>query len=335
LITPADRPVRADGVTLHRRADDGAVLLERGGRYVQLSPAAAAIWEWCDGGTDVATIARRYRERYAVDGAHATAALLERWCATGLVARNFAAVAGPSERCRRAIERRGVSIYVWWTMDRWTATLRGLARAATAPAMLLAFAVIAVCGGIAALALGARVAIHGAAQLVALGLVLALAIVVHEAGHAVALIRFGGTVRRAGIGWYWCAPIAFVDTSDAYALPRAQRIVVSLAGPLASFCFAAVATLAAAHTPDEGVRAVASAAAVINFGASWWNLNPLIELDGYYVLTDLLGRPNLRRDAFRALRRRSADWVELAYVIGAIGYAIAFAMFAFRAIFIR
>jgi putative peptide zinc metalloprotease protein len=335
LIAPADRPVRADGVTLHRRADDGAVLLERRGRYVQLSPAAAAIWEWCDGCTDVATIARRYRERYAVDGAQATAALLDGWCATGFVARDARVATGTSERSECEIERRGASIYVWWPLDRWAATLRVLARVATAPALLVAVAAVALWGGIVALHLGTRMALHGVAQFVAFGLLLALALVVHEAGHAVALVRFGGNVRRAGVGWYWCSPIAFVDTSDAHALPRAQRLAVSLAGPFASFCVAALATLAAATASDESVRAVASALAFINYGASWWNLNPLIELDGYYVLTDLLGRPNLRRDAFRALRRRTADRVELAYAVGAIGYALVFAVSMVRAILIR
>src|SRR5258708_38483729 len=52
---------------------------------------------------------------------------------------------------------------------------------------------------------------------------LALHVVVHEAAHAATCKHFGRQVNRAGIGWDFFAPVAFVDTSDllsAASLPR-------------------------------------------------------------------------------------------------------------------
>jgi putative peptide zinc metalloprotease protein len=332
VMTAADRPLRATDVTLHRRPDDGVALLERRGRYVQLSRAAAAIWQLCDGEHDVDAIAQSYRERYAVDGTPAIAALLDRWHRAGLVARGLDVADGRTSEQTCSVVRSGAGVYVAWRVERWAPLLRWMARAAFAPPVLLALAAIALSGGALALRIGTRSAVHGAAQTLALAVALGFAVIVHEAGHALTLARFGGTIRRIGIGWYWCAPVAFVDTSDAHALPRAQRIGVSLGGPLASFVLAGLAALVASCALPESVRSLAWSLAIVNYGVSLWNLNPLIELDGYYILADLLGRPNLRSDAFRALRRRCASRVELAYAAGALTYALVIVGFVLHAV---
>jgi putative peptide zinc metalloprotease protein len=315
VISPADRPVRAAGVTLRRRPDDGVVLLERRGRYHQISGAAAAIWHWCDGEHDVVEIAQRYHERHGIDGSAAIAALLERWYAAGLVAAHPPGIADAlGARDSISLTRRGASMYIAWPLERWAGRVRSIADRAFAPPVLAALTAIALAGGALALHMGNRPTVSGTAQV--------LAVIVHEAGHALTLARFGGTVRRAGIGWYWCAPVAFVDTSDAHALPRAQRIGVSLGGPIASFALAGLATIVASCALPDGVRSVAWSLAIVNYSVSLWNLNPLIELDGYYILTDVLNRPNLRSDAFSAFRRGRPSRIEFAYVAGALAYAL-------------
>ena len=323
-MAPADRPVRATDVALHRRADDGVALLERRGSYVQLSAAAATIWEWCDGTRDVDAIARAYRECYAVDGTSAITALLAGWHEAGFVASSLDAPRASADVRARSITRRGASIFLAWPIERWSSRPRAVARILFAPPVLIALAVIALTGGALGAHIAPRAAIHGTAESIAVAIGLVLAVIAHEAGHALTLSHFGGAVRRVGIGWYWCAPVAFVDTSDAHALPRAARIAVSLAGPAASFVVAALATLVASSPLPESIRAVAWSLALINYGISLWNLNPLIELDGYYVLVDLLNRPNLRSDAFDAIRRLRPTPIELAYAGGALTYAATF-----------
>lgn len=333
VITAADKPVRASDVRLHRRSDDGVTLLERRGKYQQISEAAAAIWHWCDGEHGVDAIAQRYRERYGVDGSAAIAALLERWYEAGLVgARSLDAAAVRALRGSIGLVRSGASIYIVWSVEHWSGAVQSMAHRIFVPPMLALFAAIALAGGTLALRMGTQLAVGGVAQPVALAVAFIFAAVIHELGHAVTLARFGGTVHRAGIGWYWLAPIAFVDTSDAHTLPRAQRICVSLGGPLASFVLAAFATIVASCALPDCVRSFAWSFAIMNYGVSLWNLNPLIELDGYYILTDLLGRPNLRSDVLRALRRREPSRIELAYAAGVIAYACLFMAFVLPAI---
>ena len=57
-------------------------------------------------------------------------------------------------------------------------------------------------------------------------------------------------------------------------------------------------------------------------------MNPLIELDGYYLLVDLLGRPNLRHDSFARLLNGRLDVIAALYAGGAFVYASALVFIA-------
>ncbi|HMS40827.1 MAG TPA: cyclic nucleotide-binding domain-containing protein [Pyrinomonadaceae bacterium] len=121
-----------------------------------------------------------------------------------------------------------------------------------------------------------------------------IAILAHEAGHALTTKAFGFEVPRAGIGWYWFGPIAFVDTSDMWLGTRRQRIAVSLAGPYANLILGSAAALAAWFISSADAVAALWQFALISYFLALVNLNPLLEYDGYYVLMDWLERPNLR-----------------------------------------
>jgi len=158
-------------------------------------------------------------------------------------------------------------------------------------------------------------------------------VLVHEAGHALTVKAFGREVPRGGIGWYWFGPIAFVDTSDMWLADRWPRIAVSLAGGYANLVLAACAALGALVVPD-----LVWAAALWQFAFySYWmvtaNLNPLLEFDGYYVLSDWLDRPNLRPRAMAwlghellpALRTPGGlrgHTLDLLYGVGSVLYVV-------------
>jgi len=120
---------------------------------------------------------------------------------------------------------------------------------------------------------------------------------VHELFHAMACKKFGRRVNGFGFalsdGFY---PNVYTDVSDMYLASRKERFFVSLSGPLST-----VALAAAMFMP------------VLVFSGSKWadlfyemgRLNLLIglvtiypfqfmKMDGYYMLVDLLGFPNLR-----------------------------------------
>jgi hypothetical protein len=72
-----------------------------------------------------------------------------------------------------------------------------------------------------------------------------VSVVLHEAGHAFATKFFGREVDRIGIGWFWFAPIVFIDTSDLWIARRWPRVAVDLAGISVNAICAGFATLAA------------------------------------------------------------------------------------------
>jgi len=106
---------------------------------------------------------------------------------------------------------------------------------------------------------------------------------------------------------------------------------VSLAGPYANLLLGSVAALSAWLVPSP---VVAAALWLLAFGSYWMafiNVNPLLELDGYYVLIDYFERPNFRPralawlgkellPALRAGRGVRGHWVELLYGIAALLY---------------
>lgn len=130
-----------------------------------------------------------------------------------------------------------------------------------------------------------------------------LSVVPHELAHGFAVKHFGREVLGMGVGWYWFGPIAFVDTSDMWMAPRWPRVAVSLAGPFSTLVVAALAMIATFWAPSLFWTMLIWVFAAVSFLLVLLNLNPLMEYDGYYVLSDLVERPNLRRQSLRWLFR--------------------------------
>ena len=311
------RPAHAAGARLRKRPDDGGWVLECNACYVQLSPAALALWQLCDGERTWAQVAARYQEVFGVDGTASVLAL-----ATMLEERGFFAAAEARETTSvsRGRGAKATELYVSWSPEVVVEKLYAVTRWAFRPLGVTALAALALAGAVRFCMTPHAVNLHGGYEQLALALAIVSSVALHEAGHALTLRHFGGAVRRAGIGWYWFAPVAFVDTSDVHMLARGNRIAVSLAGPFASVFVAGCASLVAAFTPAPSVAAVAWSLAAFTYVATLWNFNPLLQLDGYYVLADLLQRPNLRRDAAEAVCGRRRDSVAFAYALGALAY---------------
>jgi len=130
---------------------------------------------------------------------------------------------------------------------------------------------------------------------------LALHVVVHEAAHAATCKHFGRQVNRAGIGWYFFAPVAFVDTSDIWAAARLPRVLVSAAGPYSNLVLSGMAALAALLVAPNGWQDVLWSFSFMGYVLALVNINPLLELDGYYIVMDMLEIPNLRARALAYL----------------------------------
>ena len=124
--------------------------------------------------------------------------------------------------------------------------------------------------------------------------------VVHELGHAYTATRFGCRVPTMGIAFMVLMPVLYSDVSDSYRLTsKRKRLLIAAGGIIAELGLAAVALFAWGFLPEGGMRSIAFIVATTSLIMSLAvNLNPLMRFDGYYVLADALGIPNLQDRAF-------------------------------------
>ena len=137
------------------------------------------------------------------------------------------------------------------------------------------------------------------------GILLALAFFLtfmHELGHAVVISRYDRKVKSAGFMIYFGAPAFFVEATDSLMLDRRQRIVQSSAGPFTELIIAGVASLAVFAFPTSPVAGLLYKFAWLNYLVIFLNLIPLLELDGYWILSDAIQVPDLRPRSLRFIQ---------------------------------
>lgn len=137
----------------------------------------------------------------------------------------------------------------------------------------------------------------GLAGVIAIAVGYLVALMIHESAHALAVKSYGRTVTRGGFMLMMGMPFAFVDTSDMWFGSRWSRIVVTLSGPLSTAGVAGICALTAAYVPEPRISGVAYQLAFGLYLNTLYNLNPLMPLDGYQALADVLRLPRLREEA--------------------------------------
>jgi multidrug resistance efflux pump len=140
-------------------------------------------------------------------------------------------------------------------------------------------------------------------SLSAIPLILAVAFVVgtaHEFAHGLTCKHFGGQVREMGFLLIYFQPALYTNVSDAWLFPeKAKRLWVGMAGPYFEAFLWALATLTWRLTDVEtGVNYLALTVMALSGIKTLFNFNPFIKLDGYYLLSDYLDMPNLRKRSF-------------------------------------
>lgn len=132
----------------------------------------------------------------------------------------------------------------------------------------------------------------------------------HELGHGLALARVfaadgrGAPVIRAGIGLFFLMPYPFTNASAAWLITcKWRRALVGAGGMYVEGWIAAVSALAWASIGDGTLRhALFELMVVTSISTLLFNLNPLMRLDGYFIMTDIMGWPNLMTRATQAAR---------------------------------
>ena len=119
--------------------------------------------------------------------------------------------------------------------------------------------------------------------------------VLHELGHAFAVKVWGGEVHEMGIMFLVLIPNPYVNTTSAWSFPeKKKRIIVSAAGMMIELLLASLALFLWLNMEAGIVRALAFNTMIIaSISTIFFNANPLLRFDGYYILSDLIEIPNL------------------------------------------
>ena len=117
----------------------------------------------------------------------------------------------------------------------------------------------------------------------------------HELGHGLTCRHYGGECHELGVLIVGFMPLLYCDVSDSWLQQdRQKRMLVSAAGIGTELCLAAMFAILWSisrhgflHTFSLNVMLVTSLNTLLVNG------NPLLKYDGYYIVSDWLGIPNL------------------------------------------
>ena len=132
-------------------------------------------------------------------------------------------------------------------------------------------------------------------NLIIMGLLYPLIKLLHEMGHAFSAKYQGGEVHEMGVAFLLFMPIPYVDVSTVNFLrSKRQRILVSAAGILVELFIAALGLFLWLCVELGVVKDIAFNMMIIGgISSLFFNGNPLLKYDGYYMLADALAIPNL------------------------------------------
>jgi putative peptide zinc metalloprotease protein len=135
-------------------------------------------------------------------------------------------------------------------------------------------------------------------------LVLMLVTTCHEFAHGLTCKRHGGEVHEVGFLLLFFMPCFYCNVSDAWLFrEKSKRLWVTLAGGYFElFLWALAVCVWRLTTPDSLVNYLAFVVLSACGVQTLFNFNPLLKLDGYYLLSDWMEVPNLQQ--------RAADYVQ-------------------------
>jgi putative peptide zinc metalloprotease protein len=125
-------------------------------------------------------------------------------------------------------------------------------------------------------------------------------VAVHEFAHAHACKHYGGRVPAMGFALVYLTPAFYTDTTEgAVKGSRYQRLIISLAGIWSELILCSIATPIWWGTPPDTLihnlaYFIMMLTGLMSLVMNW---NPLMKLDGYMMLCEIVAIPDLKEDS--------------------------------------
>lgn len=132
--------------------------------------------------------------------------------------------------------------------------------------------------------------------------------VLHEFGHGLTCVHYGGECHEMGLLFIAFCPLPYCDTTDSWLHEsRWNRALVASAGIIVEVFIASICCILwALSVPGILNLMLFNIMLVCSVNTILVNGNPLLRYDGYYVLSDSLNYPNLGPEA----RQLAVRWFE-------------------------
>jgi putative peptide zinc metalloprotease protein len=130
-------------------------------------------------------------------------------------------------------------------------------------------------------------------------------IAIHELGHGLTCKRYGGEVHEIGFLLLFFQPCLYANVNDAWLFDKKwKQVMVTVAGGYIEFFVGALfGILWAVTNPNTMINVLSlQVMTICSVSTVLFNFNPLVKLDGYYLLADFLEVPNLRDSSFGFLK---------------------------------
>jgi putative peptide zinc metalloprotease protein len=169
---------------------------------------------------------------------------------------------------------------------------------------------------------------------------------IHETAHGLTCKHYGGQVHSMGLMFIYLMPAFYVDVTEIWvAATKMQRLATIIAGIWIELVVCGFALIVWTNTlPGQWLHDFAYQVILITgLAVIFMNLNPLIKLDGYYFLTELIEMPDLKEQSTAFLsgwfqsrilrlpvetpvvpRRRAPFFILYAIVSGIYSYTLLF-----------
>ncbi len=143
-----------------------------------------------------------------------------------------------------------------------------------------------------------------------LAIVLGCTKVIHEFGHGLTCKHFGGECHEMGIMVLVLTPCLYCNVSDSWMLPsKWRRAAIGFAGIYVELMLASIATFVWWFSNPGLLNNIClNIMFISSVSTIFFNGNPLLRYDGYYVLADLMEIPNMRQKASSILNRKMGEW---------------------------